>query len=84
MLNVYTWRECPHCKRTVDYLQKNNILFRNLEIEEQSPEVIAKVIEVNGGDEWVVPTLEFNGKWRKGEIFDAVKLEKDLHDLGVL
>lgn len=83
MLNVYIWKECPHCKRTVDYLQKHNILFRSLEIEEQSPEVIARVIEVNGGDDWVVPTLEFNGKWRKGEIFDEVKLEKDLRDLGV-
>lgn len=84
MLKIYGWSVCPHCRKTVDYLQQHNIPFQYLEIEEQDPSVIAKVVEVNGGEDWVVPTLEFEGKWRPGKIFDAAGLEKDLHDLGVL
>lgn len=39
---------------------------------------------MNGGDDWVVPTLEYNGKWRPGEVFNPEKLEKDLKNLGVI
>lgn len=84
MLNLYAWKECPHCKKTIEWLQKHNIPFRYLEIEEQPEPEIRKVIEVNGGDDWVVPTLEFNGKWRKGQTFDPVKLEQDLKEWGLL
>lgn len=78
MLNVYAWNLCPHCRRTVEYLKEHEIPFRYLEIEEQPEEVIRKVIDVNGGDDWVVPTLEYRGQWRPGQVFDAEKLERDL------
>lgn len=84
MLNVYAWQECPHCHATVEWLKKHHIPFTYHEIEECPSAEIAKVVEVNGGDDWVVPTLEFNGQWRPGEIFNADKLEHDLRMMGVV
>ena len=55
-----------------------------LDIEKQPKNIVDKVIEVNGGDDWVVPTLEYKGKWRPGQIFDAKKLESDLRDWGLI
>ena len=63
MLNVYAWSVCPHCHRTIEWLKEHRIPFHYLEIEEQPKDVIQKVIDVNGGDDWVVPTLEYNGQW---------------------
>ena len=34
MLKVYAWNVCPHCKKTVDWLQTHKIPFQYLEIEE--------------------------------------------------
>ncbi|MBU0973153.1 MAG: glutaredoxin family protein [Proteobacteria bacterium] len=83
MLKVYGAKWCPHCTQTVDYLKKNQIEFDYIEIEEQPESVIQKIVEVNGGDDWVVPTLEFNGKWRKGKVFNEIELHFDLGQLGV-
>lgn len=55
MLNVYAWSVCPHCHRTIEWLKEHRIPFHYLEIEEQPKDVIQKVIDVNGGDDWVVP-----------------------------
>jgi len=84
MLNIYAAKWCPHCTKAVDYLKKNKIAFHYIEIEEQSEDMIQKVIEVNGGDDWVVPTLEFNGKWREGKVFNELELHFDLKRLGVI
>ena len=80
MLKVYAWNVCPHCKKTVDWLQNHKIPFQYLEIEEQPQEVIQQVIDANGGDDWVVPTLEYQGKWRRGQVFDPIRLEEDLRE----
>lgn len=53
MLNVYAWSVCPHCHRTIEWLKEHRIPFNYLEIEEQPKDVIQKVIDVNGGDDWV-------------------------------
>ncbi len=84
MLNVYAWNVCPHCRKTVEFLQSRKVPFQYLEIEEQPEAVIKKVIDVNGGDDWVVPTLEYNGQWRPGQVFNAEKLERDLKKWGLL
>ncbi|UKI30997.1 MAG: glutaredoxin family protein [Lentisphaeria bacterium] len=84
MLKVYAWNVCPHCRRTVEWLKAHEVPYEYLEIEEQPPEVVRKVVEVNGGDDWVVPTLEYNGKWRPGKVFDAAELEADLRAWGVI
>jgi mycoredoxin len=83
MLHVYAASWCPHCTKTIEFLQKNHIAFVYFEIEKQSEEVINKIIQVNGGDDWVVPTLEYNGKWREGRLYDEMTLKSDLQALGV-
>ena len=83
MLKVYYWDVCPHCHAAMDFLKSRRIKFEALDIEKQPKNIVDKVIEVNGGDDWVVPTLEYKGKWRPGQIFDAKKLESDLRDWGL-
>jgi len=83
MLKVYAAKWCPHCTKTVDYLKKNNIEFEYFEIEKQPENIIQKIIKANGGDDWVVPTLEFNGKWREGKIYNEFELYFDLKKLGL-
>jgi len=83
MLNVYAAKWCPHCKQTVAYLEKNNIAFDYIELEEQPRETIDKIVQVNGGDDWVVPTLEFNGQWRPGKVFNEMELDADLRRMGL-
>ncbi len=83
MLKVYAAKWCPHCTLTVEHLEKNGIEFEYIEIEEQSDEIVQKIIQVNGGDDWVVPTLEFNGNFRVGKIYNGLELDMDLKKLGV-
>ncbi|MDY0219896.1 MAG: glutaredoxin family protein [Desulfobacterium sp.] len=84
MLKIYSASWCPHCTKTVEYLKKNKIEFKYIEIEKQPDEAVKKVIQVNGGDDWVVPTLEFNGKWRPGKIYNEFELYFDLKEMGVI
>jgi mycoredoxin len=84
MLNVYTATWCPHCKKTIEYLKAHDIEMNLINIEKEAEDVVKKVIDVNGGFDWVVPTLEFNGKWRPGKVFNANELEKDLKEMGVM
>ena len=84
MLTVYSAKWCPHCVRTIEFLNEKNITHREVEIEKEPDGVVKKVIEVNGGEDWVIPTLEFQGKWRPGKVFDANILERDLKEMGVL
>ena len=83
MLKVYAAKWCPHCTKTIEYLKTNNIEFEYFEMEKQSEKTVQKIIEVNGGDDWVVPTLEFNGKWREGKIYNEKELGSDLKKLGL-
>ena len=84
MLNVYSAEWCPHCEDTVKFLNDNRIEFNCIDIETQPEHVVQKVIEVNGGVDWVVPTLEYQGRWREGKIFDADDLREDLRRLKVI
>ena len=83
MLKVYGADWCPHCTETAEYLEQNNIEFEYVYIEKEPPEVVNKIIEVNGGDDWVIPTLEYNGKWRAGKIFNEKELGEDLKKMGL-
>lgn len=84
MLNVYSADWCPHCRRTIEYLRKNAIRFKLIDVETLPEDIVDKLIEVNGGDDWVVPTLEFNGQWRPGQFFNDVRLNADLKNMGVI
>jgi mycoredoxin len=61
----------------------NNISYNYIDIEIQPDEVVRKVIEVNGGFDWVVPTLEYNGIWREGKVFNENELILDLKKMGI-
>ncbi len=84
MLNVYSATWCPHCQKAIKFLEENNIEFNVINIETQPPDVVQKVVEVNGGDDWVVPTLEFNGTWRPGKVFEANSFKQDIQKMGVI
>ncbi len=84
MLNVYAAKWCPHCVKTTKFLTLNNIEFHYIEIEEQPEPVVQKIIDVNGGDDWVVPTLEYRGQWRPGKVFNETDLRRDLKKMGLL
>ncbi len=81
-MKVYAAKWCPHCTKTVECLKNNNIEFQYFEMEKQSENTIQKIIQVNGGEDWVVPTLEFNGKWREGKLYNEKELKEDLIQLG--
>ena len=83
MLKVYAAGWCPHCVRTVEYLKSNQIEFEYLDIERQPRDVVKKIVEVNGGVDWVIPTLEFNGLWREGKVFNEMELAADLKKMGL-
>ncbi len=84
MLIVYSTFWCPHCTKTEKYLKENNIEFKSVNIETADKSVVDQVIMANGGVDWVVPTLEYDGKWRAGMVFNAKKLNDDLKTLGVI
>lgn len=83
-LQVYALNGCPHCRAAIQWLNEHDIPFTYHEIEDQPPEVLRQVIDANGGDDWVVPTLEYNGNWVPGEAFNADRFEKHLKQLGVV
>lgn len=83
-LNVYYWSVCPHCQRTMEWLKEKGIPFRAIDIETAPTETVDEIIRINGGEDWVVPTLEYCGKWRPGECFDPKKLEADMKAWGLL
>ena len=65
-------------------LNDNSIEFNYIDIETQPDHIVKQVIEVNGGVDWVVPTLEYKGRWREGKVFDADDLMGDLRKLKVI
>jgi len=68
----------------VEYLKRKNIEFKYHEIEDMPGDIVQKVIDANGGDDWVVPTFEYMGKWREGKFFKEDELERDLKNMGVI
>jgi mycoredoxin len=83
-LHIYMANWCPHCRAALKYLGESGIKFVQHDMDRISPEEEKKVIDANGGDDWVVPTLECEGKWIPGRAFRKERFEADLKTLGVL
>ncbi len=83
MLKVYATYWCPHCQAAVNFLEKKKIPFEYIDIEKADAKIVEQVIEVNGGEDWVVPTMQYEDKWRPGKVFNEEVLENDLKELGV-
>jgi mycoredoxin len=84
MLNIYATSWCPHCVRTIDFLKNRGIEYNYIDMDKVPEDVENEIIRVNGGEDWVVPTLEFKGQWRPGKIFNQPELENDLREMGVI
>lgn len=84
MLHVYSASWCPHCQQAIQWLEAHAIAFTVINIETADPALVAQVVAVNGGEDWVVPTLEYQGQWREGKIFDPESFKQDLVRLGVI
>lgn len=84
MLNVYFAPWCPHCKKTQEFLKENGIEFNPIDVETLPESMRNRIIEVNGGENLVVPTLEYEGQWRPGKAFMAEELKADLKKMGVI
>lgn len=82
-LKVYYASWCPHCQNALKFLKKNKIDFLAVDIEKAPDDVVSLVVKVNGGDDWVVPTLEYEGRWRPGKAFDEDSFAADLKRMGV-
>lgn len=82
-LKVYGAGWCPHCRRTVDWLTAQKISFDYIDMDSVDAATEALVTQANGGDDWVVPTLEYGGKWRRGQFFNEDKLLADLKAWGL-
>ncbi|OHD10979.1 MAG: NrdH-redoxin [Spirochaetes bacterium GWD1_27_9] len=83
MLNLYCATWCPDCKATVAYLNDKKISYNYIDIEKQPEDIVQKVVEVNGGDDWSVPTFENNGKWIGGQNFSKNKIPEYLKEIGI-
>jgi mycoredoxin len=84
MLKVYLAVWCPHCRMTEKFLLENGVEYLAVFIEKVTEDVVKQVTAVNGGEDWVVPTLEYRGKWRPGKEFDPAGLKSDLIEMGVI
>jgi len=83
-LNIYATSWCPHCRKTIEFLDERKVEYNYIDIEKAPEAEVKKVVEVNGGHDWVVPTIEFGGEWREGQFFNGDKLLSDLKTMGVV
>ncbi|MCW7755387.1 glutaredoxin family protein [Desulfobotulus sp. H1] len=83
MLQVFSASWCPHCQKAIRWLRDNDIPFQVVNIETAETSLVEKVVAINGGEDWVVPTLEYEGKWRKGMVFEPQSFKQDLIELGM-
>ncbi len=83
ILKVYASTWCIHCKLTVKFLKENHIPFEYNNINEVDDDTLQKIIEVNGGVDWVIPTMEFDGQWNPGKVFNKEVLINDLRAMGI-
>ena len=83
MLKVYGWYACPHCLKLVEWLKAHGVPFEYYEMDDQPMQVGMLIARVNGTAEWMVPTLEYEGRWRAAKKFDPEETRRDLIALGV-
>ena len=81
MLKMYTTNWCGDCRVTKSFLNKFEIPFEEINIEEDAS-AAEYVMQVNGGKR-SVPTLEYNGDAASLSNFSRAKLDAflDKHSL---
>lgn len=53
MIDLYVLETCPYCRKVMDFLEENNILYNKFDITD--PENHAKLLDLGGSDQ--VPFL---------------------------
>ncbi len=84
MLKVYGISWCPYCKKIVRYLVEKKIDFQYSDMDGQPEDIVKQVIDANGGRDWRVPTLEYEGQWVPGKPFSSAEADADLKKMGVI
>lgn len=67
---VYTTNTCPYCTMMKNYLDEQNIPYREVNVQEDE-EAGRKLVETTG--QMGVPQTELNGKWILGFDTEAVQ-----------
>ena len=68
---VYTTNTCPYCTMMKNYLDEQNIPYREVNVQEDE-EAGRKLVETTG--QMGVPQTELNGKWILGFDTEAVQV----------
>ena len=56
---IYTTNTCPYCHMAMDYFKKNNISFREINVEEH-PDKVEEMVEKSG--QMGVPVIDIKGQ----------------------
>lgn len=72
-VTVYTTTRCPYCVMLKNYLNEQNISFKEVNVE-NNPEIMTKLVNTTG--QMGVPQTEVNGRWIIG--FDPANIQKIL------
>ncbi|WP_432363312.1 glutaredoxin family protein [Sporosarcina sp. UB5] len=70
---VYTTNTCPYCTMMKNYLDEQNIQYREVNVQEDE-EAGRKLVQTTG--QMGVPQTELNGKWILG--FDTAAVQAAL------
>lgn len=70
-VTVYTTTRCPYCVMLKNYLNKQNISFKEVNVE-NNPDIMTKLVNTTG--QMGVPQTEVNGRWIIG--FDPANIQK--------
>jgi len=74
MVKIYSTTHCPYCKMAKDYFNKNNVEFKDYNVETDD-EALAEMVKKSG--QLGVPVIDINGDIIIG--FDRQAIE---HTLG--
>ncbi|MCK5085102.1 NrdH-redoxin [Candidatus Parcubacteria bacterium] len=73
-VKIYTTPTCPYCHMAIDFFEKNNIIFEEIDIS-KNEEIAADVIKRS--DHIGVPIIEIDNRFVAG--FDEEKVKKLLY-----
>ncbi len=71
---IYTTPTCPYCHMAIDFLEKNNIIFKEIDVSENE-NIAVDIMERS--NHIGVPIIEINGNFIAG--FDEEKIKKLLY-----
>ncbi len=75
-INIYSTPTCPYCKQAKEFLKKNNISFKDINVAEDQKKA-REMVEKSG--QFGVPVIEIGKKiivgFQKDELKEALKIK---------